>query len=158
MENLICMFLIWQIIAFEAMFFNAFCHNNTFTAMVGEPTGALYVCWRCAFWNWGVVGRSSSLFVTLHCLCLSNWGRPMGEATVASHVFLLANDKAAVTVLPINYAGRRGSDSTPGYVNLSLRRNRREGYLGREMLTSFFGGWWWCRLVVRVPWHGWAQM
>lgn len=85
-------------------------------------------------------GRSSSLFVTLDCLCLSNRGSPMGEATVASHVFLLANDKVAVTVLPMNYAGRRGSDSTPGYVNLSLRRKRREGYLGRGMSTSIFGG------------------
>lgn len=75
----------------------------------------------------------------------------MGEATVASHVSLLANDKVAVTVLPMNYAGRRGSDSTPGYANLSLRRKRREGYLGRGMLTSFFGGRWRCRLVVRVP-------
>lgn len=52
----------------------------------------------------------------------------MGEATVASHVFLLANDKVAVTAVPMNYAGQRGSDSTPGYVNLSLRRKRKEGY------------------------------
>lgn len=29
---------------------------------------------------------------------------PMGEATVASHVFLLANDKVAATA-PMNYAG-----------------------------------------------------
>lgn len=47
----------------------------------------------------------------------------MGEATVASHVFLLANDKVAATA-SMNYAGRRGSNSTPGYVNLSLRRLR----------------------------------
>lgn len=73
----------------------------------------------------------------------------MGEDTVVSHVSLLANDKVAVTVMPMNYAGRRGIDSTPGYVNLSLRRKRREEYLGRWMLTSFFGGG--CRLVVSIP-------
>lgn len=64
----------------------------------------------------------------------------MGEATAASHVFLRANDKVAVTAVPMNYAGRRGSDSTPGYVNLSLRRKRKEGYLGTGILTTFFWG------------------
>lgn len=72
----------------------------------------------------------------------------MGEDTAVSHVSLLANDKVAVTVVSMNYAGRRGSDSTPSYVNLSLGRKRREGLLGRWMLTSFLGG---CTLVVGIP-------
>lgn len=43
---------------------------------------------------------------------------PMGEATVASHVLLLTNDQVAATVL-MNYAGRKGSNSTLSYVNLT---------------------------------------
>lgn len=96
---------------------HALCLNNTSTATVGEPFGALYVRRDASFEG----GSSGSLFVALLCLCLSISGGPMGEATVASHVFLLANDKVAATA-SMNYAGRRGSNSTPGYVNLSLRR------------------------------------
>lgn len=54
---------------------------------------------------------------------------PMGEATVASHVLLLTNDQVAATVL-MNYAGRKGSNSTLSYVNLTLRRRREESCSG----------------------------
>lgn len=57
---------------------------------------------------------------------------PMGEAAVASHVLLLTNDQVAATVL-MNYAGRKGSNSTLSYVNLTLRQ--------REESCSGGGSW-----------------
>lgn len=54
---------------------------------------------------------------------------PTGEATAASHVLLLANDKVAATVL-MNYAGRKGSNSTLSYVNLTWRRQREQSCWG----------------------------
>ncbi len=54
---------------------------------------------------------------------------PVGEATVASHVLLRANDKVAATAL-MNYAGRKGSNSALSYVNLTLRRQKEESCRG----------------------------
>lgn len=54
---------------------------------------------------------------------------PAGEATVASHVLLPANDKVAATAL-MNYARREGSNSALSYVNLTLPRHREESCWG----------------------------
>lgn len=62
---------------------------------------------------------------------------PMGEAAVASHVLLLANDKVTATAL-MNYAGKKGSNSTLSYVNLTLRRQGEESCWGGGLLTPIF--------------------
>lgn len=60
---------------------------------------------------------------------------PMGEAAVASHVLLLTNDQVAATVL-MNYAGRKGSNSTLSYVNLTLRQREESCSGGGELVPS----------------------
>lgn len=78
---------------------HALCLNNTSTTTVGEPFGGLYVLGDAC------MGARQALCSPVPSLPLSFHLRgPMGEATVASHVFLLANDKVAATA-PMNYAG-----------------------------------------------------
>lgn len=54
---------------------------------------------------------------------------PMGEATAASHVLTLANNKVSATAL-MNYAGRGGDNSTLSYVNVTLGETEGGKLLG----------------------------
>lgn len=109
---------------------HALCLHNTSTTTVGESIRGLSVL-RDAF-----MGSRQPLCSPVPSLPLSFHLRgPMGEATVASHVFSLTNDKVAASA-SMNNAGWRGSNSTLSYVNLTSRRQRGESY--REGVTPIF--------------------
>lgn len=89
----------------EALCFNYAANRNT----ADEPFRVLYVHGDS---RQALCSPVRSLPLSLHLL------GPMGEATVASHVLILANDKVAATTL-MNYA-KGESNSTLSYVNLTL--------------------------------------